>query len=144
MQSLEVKRSFIFIHFMPLVSFYTPWKHEKVFGFLMFSGVIKVITGIKWANVLRAYFWKKWNACDFSEKGQKKGQNKTKYLKIWAKMYKIWKYFEKGQPHVCDYRMHETARICPGAINLGIQEQFLMKAMDFQVKGEKVFLFLWP
>ena len=28
-------------------------------------------------------------------------------------MYKIWKYFEKGQPHVSDYRMHETARICP-------------------------------
>ena len=22
-------------------------------------------------------------------------------------MYKIWKYFEKEQPHVCDYRMHE-------------------------------------
>ena len=29
----------------------------------------------------------------FSEKGQKR----AKYLKIWAKMYKIWKYFEKGQ-----------------------------------------------
>ena len=41
---------------------------------------------------------------------QKKRAN---YLKIWAKMNKTWKYFEKGQPHVCDYRMHETARICP-------------------------------
>ena len=28
-------------------------------------------------------------------------------------MYKIWKYFEKGHPHACDYRMHETARTCP-------------------------------
>ena len=40
------------------------------------------------------------------------------------------------------YRMHETARICPGAINLGIQEQFLLKPIDVQVKGEKVFLLL--
>ena len=28
-------------------------------------------------------------------------------------MYKIRKYFEKGQPHACDNRMHETARRCP-------------------------------
>ena len=35
----------------------------------------------------------------FSEKGQRnveKGQN-IEYWKIWAKMKKIWKYFEKGQ-----------------------------------------------
>ena len=25
----------------------------------------------------------------------------------------IVKYFEKGQPHACDYCMHKTARICP-------------------------------
>ena len=34
-------------------------------------------------------------------------------MKIWAKMYKIRKYFEKGQPHACDNRMHGTARRCP-------------------------------
>ena len=28
-------------HFMPLVSFYTPWEHLKTFNFLMFSGGIK-------------------------------------------------------------------------------------------------------
>ena len=28
-------------------------------------------------------------------------------------MYKILKYFEKRQPHACDYRMHEAARIYP-------------------------------
>ena len=28
-------------------------------------------------------------------------------------MYNILTYFEKGQPHVCDYRTHKTARICP-------------------------------
>ena len=28
----------LLIHFMPLVSFYTPWKHQKTKGFLMFSG----------------------------------------------------------------------------------------------------------
>ena len=46
----------------------------------------------------------------FRKIGKKK---RAKYLKIWAKMYKIWKYFEKGQPHVCNYCMHETAKICP-------------------------------
>ena len=28
-------------HFMPQVSFYTPWKHQKTKGFLMFPGVIE-------------------------------------------------------------------------------------------------------
>ena len=32
-------------------------------------------------------------------------------------MRKIWKYFEKGQPHGSDYCMHETARICHGCEN---------------------------
>ena len=32
----------IFIHFIPLVSFHTPWKHQKTRGFFMFSG------GIEW------------------------------------------------------------------------------------------------
>ena len=27
--------------YMPLVSFYTPWKHQKTKGFLMFPGVIE-------------------------------------------------------------------------------------------------------
>ena len=27
----------ILIHFIPLVSFYTPWKHQKTIDFLMFS-----------------------------------------------------------------------------------------------------------
>ena len=29
------------------------------------------------------------------------GKKRAKYCKIWAKMYKIWKYFEKGQPIAC-------------------------------------------
>ena len=28
-------------HFMPLISFYIPWKHQKISGFLMFSGDIE-------------------------------------------------------------------------------------------------------
>ena len=28
----------VFTHFAPLVSFYTPWKHQKTRGFLIFSG----------------------------------------------------------------------------------------------------------
>ena len=34
---------------------------------------------------------------------QKKGKKRAKYLKIWAKMNKILKYFEKGQPHLCNW-----------------------------------------
>ena len=43
---------------------------------------------------------------------QKRGK-RAKYLTLWAKMCKIWNFFDKGHPHVCDYRTHETARICP-------------------------------
>ena len=32
----------------------------------------------------------------FFRKRAKKGQERAKYLKIWAKIYKLWKYFEKG------------------------------------------------
>ena len=32
-----------------------------------------------------------------AQKKVKKGQKKAKYLKIWAKMYKIQKYFEKDR-----------------------------------------------
>ena len=39
-------------------------------------------------------------------------KKKAKCLKILAKINKIWKYFEKGQPPACDYCMQETARIC--------------------------------
>ena len=38
-------------HFMPLISFYTPWKHQKNKGFQMFSGGIERDRGTKWFNV---------------------------------------------------------------------------------------------
>ena len=37
----------------------------------------------------------------------------AKYLKIWAKIYKIWKHFEKGQVVECDCHMQETVRVGP-------------------------------
>ena len=37
-------------HFIPQVSFYTPWKHEKVWDFQMFSGVIEETSDIKRVN----------------------------------------------------------------------------------------------
>ena len=46
----------------------------------------------------------------FQKKG-KKEQNIWKFAK--KCIYKIWKYFEKGQPDVCDYCMHETTWTCP-------------------------------
>ena len=38
-------------HFMPLIYFDTPWKHQKTYGFLMFSGVSKEISGTKWVSI---------------------------------------------------------------------------------------------
>ena len=63
--------------------------------------------------------------CDFSEKGQKMSK-RAKYLKIWAKMYKIWKYFEKGG----DYCMHEIATIYPDCT---LQITFLTGTLEFFV-----------
>ena len=37
-QCFRLFRSICVTHFIPLVSFYTPWKHQKTRGFLMFSG----------------------------------------------------------------------------------------------------------
>ena len=34
--------SSVLIHFQPMFHFYTPWKHQKTGGFLMFSGGIEV------------------------------------------------------------------------------------------------------
>ena len=45
--------SFYLTHFMPLVSFYTPWKHHKTKGFL---GVLKETNGMKWVNTKKATF----------------------------------------------------------------------------------------
>ena len=39
---------------MPLISFDTPWKHQKARGFLMFSGVIE-IKSVAWNGL--TYFW---------------------------------------------------------------------------------------
>ena len=55
------------------------------------------------------YSRKSGHVCDFSENQQKKkgkknnNKKRAKYLKIWANMYKIWKYFKKGRVIVCDY-----------------------------------------
>ena len=75
--------------------------NRNIFKFVRLAGPILESKGI------RAIFQKK------DKKGQniwKFGQKCTKF----TKMYKIWKYFEKGQPGACDYRTHETARICLG------------------------------
>ena len=38
-------------HFMPLIYFDSPWKHQKTYGFLMFLGVSKEISGTKWVSI---------------------------------------------------------------------------------------------
>ena len=35
---------------MPMISFDTPWKHQKNSVYLIFSGVSKEISGMKWVN----------------------------------------------------------------------------------------------
>ena len=66
-------------------------------------------------------------------------QKKGKYLKIWAKMYKFENILKKGQPHACDYRMHETARICSGKYITSFVATTFIKALYilfciFQIK----------
>ena len=67
------------------------------------------------------------------QKKNKKGQKRAKYLKIWAKVYKIWKYFEKGYPHAHDYYMHETARMCPGNAALSVGSFFMVEGLSKKV-----------
>ena len=43
-------------HFMPLISFYTPWKNQKTKGFLIFSGGIERDRGMKWVKNRRDIF----------------------------------------------------------------------------------------
>ena len=50
-------------HFKLVISFDTPWKHQKPSGFLMFQGVSKEITSMKWVNTLCVPF-----SCFFSIK----------------------------------------------------------------------------
>ena len=40
--SKSILEILISVHFQPLFYFYTPWKYQKTFGFLMFLGVIEV------------------------------------------------------------------------------------------------------
>ena len=61
------------------------------------------------------------------QKKDHKSSKKGKIFENLGKMHKISKYFEKGQPHVCSYHIHETARICPGcdekSFNFQLQER---------------------
>ena len=38
-------------HFSPVSNFFTPWKRQKTFGFLTFSGGIEWNTRLKWAKL---------------------------------------------------------------------------------------------
>ena len=41
----------------------------------------------------------------FQKKGKKNVKKRAKYLKIWARTLKIWKYFENEHVNACDYTM---------------------------------------
>ena len=81
----------------------------------------------------------------FQKKG-KKEQKRAKYLKIWAKKYKIWKYFEKGKPHACDYHMHETARICwftKNNCHLQLFSNFIQTQKRYPTTLDKIRILTW-
>ena len=42
--------SMLLTHFKPMIPFYTPWKRQKIKGFLTFSGVKKGNIGMKWVK----------------------------------------------------------------------------------------------
>ena len=42
-------------HFSPVSHFYTPWKHQKTFDFLTFSGGIEMWRRLTTSHVLRAF-----------------------------------------------------------------------------------------
>ena len=37
-------------HFSPVSHFYTPWKPQRTYGFLTFSGGVEIWHGLKWVN----------------------------------------------------------------------------------------------
>ena len=41
-----------FTHCKPMFQFYTPWKHQKTRGFLMFPGGIEMKYWLKWVNAM--------------------------------------------------------------------------------------------
>ena len=51
----SIKYDISLTHFMRLVSFYTPWKHQKTKGFLMFSGGLERDRGMKWVKQTVSY-----------------------------------------------------------------------------------------
>ena len=38
--------------FAPIFPFHIPWKHQKTFGFLVFSGDMIWERGVKWVNLI--------------------------------------------------------------------------------------------
>ena len=77
--------------------------NKQSLGAFHFFGGWGVGGGAVSLPMLLHFIWWLWGGC--SEKGGKKKVKRAKYLKIWAKMHKIWKYFEKGQVIACDYCM---------------------------------------
>ena len=61
-------------HSIPLASFYTPWKHQKL-DILIFSGVQKETNGMKWANIAV-------NVLEFFLKNKENGHGRV-ISKIW-------------------------------------------------------------
>ena len=61
---------------------------------------------------------------------QKKSKKRSKYLKPWAKMYKISKYFEKEQPHASDQLEYALIYIYIHTYMVFITKGFLEVAIE--------------
>ena len=67
---------------------------------------------IYYLNSIQGLFYKV-RACMWLFRKRRKMLKGGIYLEIWAKISKIWKYFEKGKVTACNYCMQETDRIDP-------------------------------
>ena len=61
---------------------------------------------------------------------KKHKENVKKYLRIQAKIYKILKYFEKGQVIACHYRTQQTTRKGSGIIYACLTNTLKMTGID--------------
>ena len=87
----------------------------KCYGNFVHWGGFKVTEKVRsWEGVHPGPLLESKGICAiFQKKCQKKGKQGQNNWKFGQKCKRFENILKKGQPHACDYRMHETAKICP-------------------------------
>ena len=98
---------FILTYFRQIFPFYTPWKHQRIFGY--FSGGKKGFTDLKWVKETFSKFY--WSKHD--------GHIKTNLLKIFNDIeYVMTQTMIKLPSPFCDF----LQTVCP--LNINLPENF--------------------